>query len=169
MLNSGQVNALNASPAASFFFARPMPVGAADSAISEQSRRADGQFVAMLDAYRPSGGLARLQELATLRCGDAQVDVNRLASCISRRELICFEWQSHAWLPLFQFNAIDMTPLAPLQPVLVELSCRYDPWELAQWFSQPNPWLAGQAPADTLLSDLAAVLQAARADRFVAN
>ncbi len=34
------------------------------------------------------------------RC-DSEGYIALLARCIADREVICFEWQSHAWLPLF--------------------------------------------------------------------
>jgi hypothetical protein len=42
-----------------------------------------------------------------------------------------------------------------------------DAWELAQWFSDPNQWLHGARPADLIRSNPFAVIQAARADRFI--
>ena len=129
----------------------------------------DGQFVSMLNAYRGSGGLARDKELISSsrrRCG---FDAGTLASWIAEREVIGFLWQSRTWLPLFQFNLPDMTLAPALGQVLAELTPVYDAWELANWFSQPNPWLADCVPAEALESDPFAVLQAARVCRFIAN
>lgn len=125
---------------------------------------ADHQFIALLEGYRCSGGLARGQELFALarRCQPGMVVP--LANWIVNAEVICFGWQSKIWLPLFQFNSFDMTPQPGLDQALAALRPAYDTWELAKWFVQANPWLAGQAPADTLLPDPAAVLHAARAD-----
>lgn len=134
-----------------------------------QEGRTDHQFIAMLDSYRDSGGIARAQEVVALfkrRCGS---DLATLASWIVNKKVICFEWQSRMWLPLFQFNRCDMTPQAGLGQVLAELTSVYDAWELASWFAQPNPWLGDRAPADMLGLDLPAVLNASRADRFMAN
>jgi hypothetical protein len=141
----------------------------ASDARASQLRQADNQFVQMLNGFRESGGLARLQEVAELCACHGGPDIESLSRSLARREVICFEWQSHGWLPLFQFNPNDMRLCSQVQPVISELSCIYDPWDLAFWFSQPNPWLANRAPADALLSDPSTVLQAARADRFVAD
>lgn len=130
-----------------------------------QECRADHQFVAMLNSYRGSGGLAREQEVVALFKRRYGPDLATLASWIVEREVICFEWQSQIWLPWFQFNRFDMTPQPELGQVLAELTCVYDPWELANWFAQPNPWLADRTPVDTLASDLSAVLHAARVSR----
>lgn len=152
-----------------FFFAPNSHSSLANARLTAQNLSADREFVGMLNSYRNSGGLARLQELTSLGSIGTKIDISRLATSISQRELICFEWQAHAWLPLFQFNVLDMTPHPQMQSVIPELSCIYDPWELALWFSQPNPWLGDRAPADTLLTDVDAVRQAARADRFVSS
>ena len=134
-----------------------------------QELAADHQFIAMLDACRDCGGLARTHEVIALsrRCGGP--DAATLARWIVERKLISFEWQSQSWLPLFQFNRLDMTPQPELCQVLAELSAVYDAREMANWFVQPNPWLADRTPADALPFDVAAVLNAARADRFVDN
>jgi hypothetical protein len=52
--------------------------------------------------------------------------------------------------------------------VLSELRSSDDAWEMANWFAQPNAWLADDTPAAKLLSDLPAVLQAARGEQFIA-
>ena len=129
----------------------------------------DEQFVAMLNAYRGSGGLARKESLLALSSRSSGLDTETLANWIAAREVIGFKWQSRTWLPMFQFNRVNMTRPPALQQVLAELIPVYDPWELANWFAQPNAWLADRAPADVLEHDPSAVLQAARADRFIAN
>ena len=129
----------------------------------------DDQFVAMLNAYRGSGGLARDGELVALSRHRSGPDADTLAKWIAEREVIGFEWQSRTWLPVFQFNLFDMTRPPALEQVLAELNPVYDSWELANWFAQPNPWLADRVPAETLELDPFSVLQAARASRFIAN
>jgi hypothetical protein len=94
-------------------------------------------------------------------------NITMLARCIAEREVICFEWQSHAWLPMFQFNRSDLSPYPTCRKIIAELSCIYDPWTLALWFSQPNARLSNQAPADALFDDFSTVLQVARADHQV--
>lgn len=129
----------------------------------------DDQFIAMLNGYRGSGGLAREETLLTLynrRCG---LDAATLSNWIATREVIGFEWESRTWLPVFQFNQVDMMRSSALGPVLAELVPVYDSWELASWFAQPNSWLADRVPVDALEHDPSAVLQAARADRFIAD
>ncbi len=157
------------SPFVDFRVPAPVQVNDARASRAAYARQTDTEFVQMLDGFRASGGLARFQEVAE-RCEHrGGPDIATLSACLARKEIICFEWQSQLWMPLFQFNPLHMTIRPQIQPVVAELSCIYGPWDLAFWFSQPNPWLTDRAPADALLSDLPMVLQAARADRFISN
>jgi len=130
---------------------------------------ADRQFVRMLDAFRGTGGLARPAEIV----GHLQTGHDHAGSVlmhwIEQRRVICFDWDSRDWIPWFQFSRHTMAPHSHLMPVLIELNTVYDAWEQGNWFATPNPWLAEHLPIDTLLTDLPAVLHAARADRFIAN
>ncbi len=51
-------------------------------------------------------------------------------------------------------------------PVIAELTGVMSDDEVVHWFGQPNTWLNGTAPAQKLLTDVPAVLDAARAIRF---
>lgn len=126
------------------------------------------QFIAMLDAYRPSGGLARAQEVATMWRLRASSLVHTLAGYIVKRQVVSLQWQGKIWLPLFQFNTVDMSVQAALADVLAELVVALDDWEIANWFALPNPWLADASPADMLACAAPEVLNAARAERYVA-
>lgn len=127
----------------------------------------DHRFINMLDGYRESGGLARAEEVLALfrRCDGPDVAV--LARWIARRELICFEWQQQTWIPLFQIDRVHLCPDARLKAVFTELNRVYDQWEMGNWFALPNPWLAERTPVEAFPCDPCAVLDAARADRFV--
>jgi hypothetical protein len=151
------------------------------------TRESDAQFIAMLNVYRASGGLARAQEVAAM-CRCAGTGLGTLAQQIIERKVVCLEWQSRIWLPLFQFQRPGMTLLPGLGAVLSELVAIYDDWDIANWFSRPNPWLADCTPADALLGQectsppdanqsvmhrhrpgvASEVLNAARAERYVA-
>ncbi len=125
------------------------------------------QFVNLLNAFRRSGGLARVPEVAArFRMYDSN-DVSPLAGWINNRQVISFEWQAKRWLPLFQFNPVGLSLRAGLKDVLTELLGVSDDWEVAAWFARPNPWLAERAPADMLAVAVPQVLSAARAERFV--
>jgi hypothetical protein len=127
----------------------------------------DEQFIAMLNAFRPSGGLARGHEVLAFCQQCASADISALARWLVQREVIGFEWQQDTWLPLFQFSRPSMTLNPSLAPVLTELKPVFDVWETACWFAQPNAALQQQCPANALAGDPFGVLQAARAARFM--
>ena len=127
--------------------------------------RVSQEFMELLKAFRPSGGLLRSTEVAA-RCGlRRETDVPTLTNWIAGRQVISFKWLSRTWLPLFQFSRPDMTRQLGLEVVLSELTEIYDDWEVAKWFARANPWLANCTPAEKLETDPAEVLQAARAER----
>jgi hypothetical protein len=136
---------------------------------AEASADSDAEFVAMLDGYRPSGGLARAEEVMTLLECHGDLSVATLARWIVERSVISFEWQSQTWLPWFQFHRAGMTRVRGLAPVLAELSAAFDCWELAHWFVRPNSFLAGRMPVELMRCDPDAVFDASRVERFVAT
>lgn len=124
------------------------------------------QFMGLLKAYRPSGGLLRAQDAAARCKPRGGTDVPTLAGWMVHRQVISFEWLSRIWLPVFQFKRADMSRLSGLDEVLSELVQVYDNWQIARWFSLPSPLLAGARPADRLAAAAADVLKAARAERL---
>lgn len=72
------------------------------------------------------------------------------------------------WLPLLQFDGVDMSLQPAMAQVAAELAGVFDAWELWCWLAAPNSSLDDRAPFDVLLNDPDAVLQAARVDRFIA-
>ena len=146
------------------------PFDDADTQSAHASRewQTNQQFIAMLNAYRCCGGLARAQEVAGMCKSHSVTDISTLAGWIVRRKLVSLEWQGKIWLPLFQFNRVDMHLLPGLPAVMDELVVAMDDWDIARWFSLPNPWLADCTPADVLATAAPEVLNAARAERYVA-
>ena len=92
-----------------------------------------------------------------------------LQDWIGRRMVLSLHWQAQWWLPWFQFNRTSCTPHVQLRTVLRELNAVHAPWEACRWFTLPNPWLSDRRPVDMLLHDLSGVLDAAHADRLIAN
>lgn len=123
----------------------------------------------MRDAYRRSGGLARGEELARLLEDQRRGDFVSLAKLIAAGEVLAFEWRDAHWIPMFQFDLGDLSIKPAPRRVLAELSKAFDGWSLAAWFVEPSSWLNRQRPVDLLESDPSAVLEAARADRFIAT
>ena len=125
-------------------------------------------FTAMLQAYRATGGTARGDDLARLLQDRPNGGYVSLARLIATRKVFSFEWRNTYWVPMFQFDLADLSQRPGAQQVLVELNSEFDDWHAALWFTQPNVWLQGVKPVDLINTDLQAVLEAARADRFVA-
>lgn len=141
--------------------ARRLPGGAPDDWPSKI------EFDAVRAACRASGGIATGDDLARLledhRCGDF-VSLARHIVC---GDIFGFEWQGTFWVPMFQFDLRDLSFKESPRRVRAELSEGFDGWALADWFAQPNTWLGDRPPVDLLDTHLAAVLEAARADRFI--
>jgi hypothetical protein len=127
-------------------------------------------FAAMCETYRASGGMARGDDLARMLSERQAGDFVSLAMLILERDVFAFQWQQSFWVPMFQFDIRDLSvktnPNA--RQVMSELVDQFDGWALAVWFAQPNHWLHDARPVDLLNSNLADVLEAARADRFIA-
>lgn len=125
-------------------------------------------FVALLSAYRSTGGTVRGDDLSRHVRSDAPGHLTNLARKLVSGAILSFSWRQTLWVPLFQFepNGTDVKPT--VTRVVDELTGAFDTWEIAVWFVQPNSWLKDQRPVDLLDSHAAEVLQAARVDRFVA-
>src|ERR1035437_286107 len=86
-----------------------------------QAQHRDKEFVALMNAFRRSGGLARSAEVAARvgsLCSGASFP---LSDWLVKRQVICVEWRETLWLPLFQFDASGLTLKAGLTAVLAEL------------------------------------------------
>ncbi len=127
----------------------------------------DGE--SLLQAFQASGGAATGTELAELLRPWADQPISRVARWIVSRQVVSFAWRADTLLPLFQFDLSRGDVRGRVHRVLLELSGALDEAEIALWFARPNVWLAGAAPANAILADGAAVLEAARADRFIAK
>lgn len=130
---------------------------------------ADIDFVAMLDAYRHSGGLARDVEVQRMLEGHAGGGAATLAGWLAQGCAVGFEWQAQTWLPRFQFLPAGPLPARAIAAVLLELNAVFDAWEVAQWFARANSALGGRLPADVLNAEPGSVLDAARRDRYIAK
>ncbi|HSI48506.1 MAG TPA: hypothetical protein VLA61_09570 [Ideonella sp.] len=115
----------------------------------------DSQFIALLAAYRRSGGLARATELRPAVAGSA--------------ELIRFDWSGWNWLPLFQFCPGGLALRPEVKRILAELPRALDGWGRTQWFASPNAWLRHRRPVDLLDGRADLVAEAARVDCFIAG
>lgn len=126
-------------------------------------------FQSLRAAYRHTGGVARGDDLARLLEDRKRGACANLAKVIVSRGVFAFKWREELWIPMFQFDLRDLSLKMAHRPVLAELAPVFDNWSLAEWFARPNAWLCDRSPVDVLGSNLPAVLDAARADRFIAN
>lgn len=129
----------------------------------------DSLFITLLNGFRSSGGLQRLSTVRASRRGVWSADViEALPAHIADRRVLGIIWNHEAWVPDFQFDGRGATR-QPATAVFLELVPSHDPWELATWFVTPSTWLQYVRPIDLLELAPARVLEAARADRYVAN
>ena len=128
----------------------------------------DSDFGDLRSAYADAGGIASGDDLARVLEQSGRGSLAGLARKIVAGEIFGVEWHKAFWIPMFQFTE-ELLPKPGLKAVLAELSSEYDGRRLADWFVEPNGWLEEARPIDVLDSNPAEVLQAARADRFVAT
>jgi hypothetical protein len=127
------------------------------------------QFLAMERAFSVHGGMASGEEVARQLRQRCDQPISMLARWIVSRTVVSVAWRAETLLPMFQFDRRDMSLRVPVVQAIAELRDVFDDWELALWFVQPSAWLKDSSPVDFLAQDGAAILQAARADRFVAR
>lgn len=135
---------------------------------TEECLHSEREFHDLQLSYRATGGIASGEDLSRLLADQRRGDFISLARHIADRKIFGFDWLSSFWIPMFQFDLGDLSVREPPRQVRAELEEHYAGWGLASWFVQPSTWLKHQRPIDLLLGDLSAVLQAARADRFIA-
>jgi hypothetical protein len=129
----------------------------------------DSPFIALLNGFRSSGGLHRLSALRVTRRDTWSTDViQALPARVADRSVLGITWNHQAWVPDFQFDGHGAIR-QPAASAFTELTPSHDPWELATWFVTPSTWLQHVRPIDLLEMAPARVLEAARADRYVAN
>ncbi|WP_377156351.1 hypothetical protein ACFJIX_29210 [Roseateles sp. UC29_93] len=123
----------------------------------------------LVQSYRRSGGLIEANALALHLRERCDQPISRLARWIVGRDIVVVAGHGALLVPLFQFDADTGEVLVVVRQVLDELNGAFDDREVADWFVQPNCWIDDHWPLDLLRSDPAAVVEAARADRFIAR
>ena len=123
---------------------------------------------AMRKAFAPSGGLVRADDLVQRMRERKRGDYVALARMIARGEVCVCEWQCILWLPMFQFDPLDLSVRQSARMAIDELGNEFKHWALTAWFARPNAWLADRRPVDVLQRNSLAVLEAACADRYIA-
>lgn len=119
-------------------------------------------FVAMLAAFRATGGTARGDDLARLLVEHQCGDFVSLARCLAAGKLFCFQWRGCTWIPMFQFELADLSIKSSPHRVRDELPARFSGWAQAAWFARKHDSLDGHRPVDMFGSDFSRVIDAAR-------
>lgn len=145
------------------------PLKRAASAKADVPFAMDSQFISMLSAFRPTGGIARHHELEAADASRLPLGRQALTASLRDRAVFAFEWRQVAWIPMFQFDPAQRTPRSDVQQVVGELRPVFDDWEIAIWFAQANASLDGRTPVSCVDRDWEALRQAARTDRFAAT
>jgi len=150
--------------------ARPIDSRAVSGRLQQAGSRVDrdAEFADMRAAYQAQGGFARGDDLAHVLEDFGRGNLASLGRMVVAGEVFGFEWRHTLWIPMFQFSA-DLALKPGLKAVLAELASEYDGRRLADWFVEPNGWLEERRPIDVLDASPDDMLQAARADRFVAT
>ena len=154
-------------PSLTIVVSRPMPHDIS-------ARRIDGSgadpdlpsgrgFVALLEAFRATGGTVPGEVVGRLLEEHRVGQLVSLAKLLYTGEVFGFEWRESLWIPMFQFDADDLSVKVAAQRVRAELPPLASGWVVASWFAAPNEGLDGGRPVDMIETDLEAVLGAARA------
>ena len=130
-------------------------------------RQSDEAFVHLLNAYRPSGGIARRSEVELTVCRRTPDGLRWLDHCIADGAVVCLDWQARLWLPVFQFEPARTALCPGVGEAVRELRGAMSDWQLLYWFSQPQCALAHSPPMTRVRADPDAVVDAARQARFV--
>jgi hypothetical protein len=136
----------------------------------------DTLFVDLLARYRPWRGLSRYSQVCRMLAAQDGLSGMSLAGWIADGTVFGFGWGSDFWLPTFQFvpNSEQPSGQPRGQPrtwprrICCELAPVFDGWRIAHWLVEPNVWLQDRTPIMCVDRHLHDVVQAARADRFVA-
>jgi hypothetical protein len=148
---------------------RRSPVARATTSAQQSLRRIENhEFLEMSRAYDAHGGIASGDQIATELGRYRDQPIAIVARWIVRREVVHFTWRSGILIPRFQFSVFGMSIQPAVSRVIAELDGVFDDWEIAQWFTQPNAGLHDERPLALLAIDAAAVIEAARTDRFIA-
>lgn len=120
-------------------------------------------FIALLEAFRDTGGTAPGDVVARLMEDHQRGDLVSLAKCIHQGQVFGFEWRTSLWVPMFQFDADDLSFKQDVQAVRAALPELGSGWAVAAWFASRNELLEWRRPVDLLDAAPGRVLEAARA------
>jgi hypothetical protein len=120
------------------------------------------------EAFRSSGGVVSTDALMMMLRRRSDQPISLLARWLVDRDVISFKSHGQTLLPTFQFDWLTAAVRPGVIGALAELRGAFEDDEIAAWFAQPNSSLLGDSPVNLIDKEPAAVLEAARIDRFVA-
>jgi hypothetical protein len=131
-------------------------------------------FVALLEAFRTTGGTAPAEVLGRMLDDLHGCPAHDLAELLQLGKVFGFEWRGNLWIPMFQFELESLEVKRAPQAVRAELPSQWAGWTLAGWFACAHTLLNGQRPVDVLDTSHKAVMHAAHlepipADRVLAH
>ena len=126
-------------------------------------------FVAMLEAFRATGGTAPGKIVDRLLQEHQDGNAVSLAKLIQTSQAFGFQWRDCLWIPMFQFDAKDLTLKVSAQRVRAVLPPLWSGWQVATWFATPNVRLGGHAPTEMLDLEVEAVIRAAQPLQAIAQ
>jgi hypothetical protein len=118
------------------------------------------------EAFRRSGGVVSTDALIVMLRRRSDQPISLLARWLVNRDVISFKSNGQTLLPTCQFDWLTGAVRPGVLGALAELRGAFDNDEIAAWFAQPNSSLFGDSPVNLIDKDPAAVLEAARIDRF---
>ena len=146
-----------------------MPAIAPSEPCTRAGRVEDREFMTMSRVFGEHGGMVTADELVLSMRTNLPQPLSIVARWIADRAAVQFAWRSQTWFPYFQFAANPMSIRPAVSEAVLELREAYDDWELALWFADSNEWLDHASPIEVIQGDAAAVVRAARIDRFIAG
>jgi len=120
---------------------------------------------AALEAY---GGVVTGDGLSHLMTGSVEQPISTVARLLIARKVVWFQAHGQTLIPMFQFHVPDYVVRTTVRSILVELTDAFDDIEIAEWFVTPSLLLKGEVPVAVLDRCGTSIIDAARADRFVA-
>jgi len=91
----------------------------------------------------------------------------RLSRWIVDRDVLSLKWSSRMMVPLFQFDRFSLLPHPAVGEVIRELAPVLGDWSLALWLVRPHALLGCLAPVVAFQHHAPAVVDAARAQRYL--
>ncbi len=126
-------------------------------------------FVAMLEAFRATGGTAPAEVLGGMLNDLQGCSANNLAELLHSGQVFGFEWRGSLWIPMFQFELESLEVKRGPQEVRAELPSLWAGWTLAGWFATAHTLLDEQRPVDMLNTRPSAVMYAAQLEPITAD